>query len=409
MYSRSSIISHIFQIAKYLVEKLFFTYFLKILSSTGDPLSKYCFVDRENAHSIWSLIDNIASALISQSNQVFYFRFCDQSQRVGRTVPHGVKVIDIFVPVKRSRFSLITQHRVFTRALSRFLTQECVDVLHTHFAIPSIVSRWMGEKAGVPVILSTQHELYGSMNPYLRLGLRITQHYCDAVVYVSEQVEKSYHPISGLARRELVIKNGINLLDVQLQNSSLSDFGNSPHIICAGRFVPVKGQLTLLEALPKVLESFPAARLCLAGDGPDKSALHARCQALGIIDSVEFPGWLPKDEMLDRAEGSSLMVVPSDGSQEGFGLVVAEAMALGVPLVCTDIPVFREVAGDTVCYFPVADADILADVIVKVLSHPESTNRRVNKALQRVEKYFDQRDMVDQYLSLYKDLLREKN
>ncbi|WP_276208223.1 glycosyltransferase family 4 protein [Halomonas sp. NO4] len=368
-------------------------------------MPSYCFVDRENAHSIWSLVDIIAGALLAKGDDVIYCRFCDQPMPIGRSVPYGVIVNDVPVPPKRSCVDLIKQHYVFAKALTGLLKSKRIDVLHAHFAIPSIVSRWVGYNVGLPVLLTTQHELYGSMNPYLRIGLGFTQRYCNAAVYVSDQVAMSFSPFAGLAQRDVVIKNGIDVHSLQALSSPRPMLEQRLRIICAGRFVSVKGQKTLIEAWPRVLESFPEAHLCLPGDGPEKALLENRCRALCIAPTVEFPGWLPRNETLQRICGSTLMVVPSDGTQEGFGLVVAEAMALGVPIVCSDIPVFREVAADTVGYFPVGDAAALAQAIITTLSQLEQAHARAEWAQQRVAKHFDQRDMVAAYLHLYDDLL----
>lgn len=158
-----------------------------------------------------------------------------------------------------------------------------------------------------------------------------------------------------------------------------------------------------MEAWPKVLERFPEATLCFPGEGPDGEQLKTRCQVLGISEAVEFPGWLSRDASLKRVSAASVMVVPS--TQEGFGLVVAEAMALETPLVCSDIPVFREVAADTACYFPVGNADALAEAIIRTLSYPKQAKELAAQASLRVAEHFDQRDMVAAYLQLYDDLL----
>lgn len=338
--------------------------------------------------------------------RVIYCRFCDSPKRVSCDVPQGVLVHDVHVPVKKSVLDLFVQHRVFSKAFRKILRQEQVNVVHTHFALPGAMARWVAHRENVPLVLTTHHELYGSMSKHWRWSLRMTQHYCDAAVYISDQVKASFSPLVGRAQRDLVIKNGIDVSGLSKYSADyLPDFA-SPGVICPGRFVSVKGQATLVEAWPKVLERFPAAILCFPGEGPDGPQLKKRCQVLGISGSVEFPGWLPRAKTLELASASSVMVVPS--SQEGFGLVVAEAMALGTHLVCSDIPVFREVAADTACYFPVGNADALAKAIIHTLAHLEQAHGRAKQARQRVEAQFDQRDMVAAYLQLYDELLTEK-
>lgn len=367
---------------------------------------RVAFVDREAAHSIWSLIDSIAISLIKRGDEVFYYRFCDRHTRVNRAVPNGVKVTDVEVPFKRSVFDLVSQHRIFANALGDLLRDHKVDVLHSHFAIPSIISRWVAKRCKVPVIISTQHELYGSMSSHLRLGLRFTQNCCDAVTYISDSVRQSFAPIDRQNGDDVVIKNGIDVLSLEEHRKIHYTTPAVQTVICPGRFVPVKGQATLLNAWPAVLKRFPEARLCLPGAGPDEQKLKQRCQELDIDTHVDFPGWLPREETLTRIGNAQIMAVPS--AQEGFGLVLAEAMALGVPLLCSDIPVFREVAGDTAGYFPVGEVQCLADAIIRILEQPEQARLKAEAGRERVCRLFDQRNMVAAYLALYDQLLERK-
>ncbi|HHK9917052.1 glycosyltransferase family 4 protein [Enterobacter hormaechei] len=367
---------------------------------------RVAFVDREAAHSIWSLIDSIAISLIKRGDEVFYYRFCDSHTRENRAVPNGVKVTDVEVPFKRSVFDLVSQHCIFANALGDLLRDHKVDVLHSHFAIPSIVSRWVAKRCKVPVIISTQHELYGSMSSHLRLGLRFTQNCCDAVTYISDSVRQSFAPIDRQNGDDVVIKNGIDVLSLEEHRKIHYTTPAVQTVICPGRFVPVKGQATLLNAWPAVLKRFPEARLCLPGAGPDEQKLKQRCQELDIDTHVDFPGWLPREETLTRIGNAQIMAVPS--AQEGFGLVLAEAMALGVPLLCSDIPVFREVAGDTAGYFPVGEVQCLADAIIRILEQPEQARLKAEAGRERVCRLFDQRNMVAAYLALYDQLLERK-
>jgi glycosyltransferase involved in cell wall biosynthesis len=95
------------------------------------------------------------------------------------------------------------------------------------------------------------------------------------------------------------------------------------------------------------------------------------------------------------------LVVP--GTQEGFGLVVAEAMALELPVVASRIPVFEEVLGsdDTGYFFMPRDPRALAAAIRQVFSDPAEAARRAAAARCRVVERFSSRRMVESYLQLY--------
>lgn len=105
---------------------------------------------------------------------------------------------------------------------------------------------------------------------------------------------------------------------------------------------------------------------------------------------------------------SDLMVIPSDGSQEGFGLVLAEAMALEVPIVCSDIPVFREVIGSKSAInnalFEVMNSADLAEKVLNLLADEMLKQQLVKDGFDRVVNTFTQEKMVESYLNIYSKL-----
>lgn len=363
---------------------------------------KYCFVDRASAHSIWSLIDVIAIRLIELGNEVTYCRFVENNDStIIRDVPDGVIVEDIVVPEKKRFFNLFTQVMIFNKKFKSIV--EGQDLLHTNFVLPGAFARWLAYRR-VKVIVTTHHELFGSMSMHWRLILKFTQRFCDSAVYISDQVHNSFFNIRGIAKKDIIIKNGVDVNNLKKLALNSEKDESIVKIICPGRFVNEKGQLILIEAMPAILKQYPNAQLFLLGEGPDEWLLKQRCNALRISDSVRFLGWVAKEETMCHIAHSDLMIVPSDGTQEGFGLVVAEAMALSTPLICSDIPVFREVADNTISYFSAGDYQDLSEVVISSLVNKKQTEEMASNASYRVNEYFDQNIMIDQYIKLYNEL-----
>ena len=378
----------------------------------------FIFVDRAGAKSIWNICGHVALRLIHDDHRVYFVFFDDGYQTFSQEVPVGVEVITIRVPAKKYIWDLIPQHLIFAREFHALLRRVKPDVVHTNFAVPSIVARWVAAREGVPCIVSTQHELYGSMSVHLRWGLRLTDRYCSAITYVSQTVARSFGWAAGSVmdtdwtRRpaHVVIPNGIDLDKIR------TVIADAPprvpaKLVCAGRMVPVKGQALLLRALHAVVEHQPTVRLKLIGSGPQEAGLRGLTSALGLEHQVEFAGWLPHEQVLREMASAALVVVPSDGTQEGFGLVVAEALACGTPVVLSDIPVFREVLGDTDPgggFFSAGDAAALAERIMAVLSDFESARRRVAVARERARTELSAERMVRDYLALYQRIIEQK-
>ena len=99
-------------------------------------------MDRSIGPAIWRVVGPIAATLLTKGHEVDYVRFHDGNELTGSPVPNGVKVIDIPVPPKKKALDAIRQQVQFTKAFRKYLAETKPDVVHTHFAVPSIVARW---------------------------------------------------------------------------------------------------------------------------------------------------------------------------------------------------------------------------------------------------------------------------
>jgi len=107
-----------------------------------------------------------------------------------------------------------------------------------------------------------------------------------------------------------------------------------PTLLYVGRLSGEKGLDLLLRAFHALLETYPGARLDIAGSGPSANELKAQAEALGITGSVQFLGGLPLDEITARYARADLFVLPS--RSEPWGLVVNEALHYGCPVIVSD-------------------------------------------------------------------------
>jgi len=123
-----------------------------------------------------------------------------------------------------------------------------------------------------------------------------------------------------------------------------------------GRLVESKGFEMLIEAFANAATHQPGMHLAIVGDGPLRASLQARIDGLGLADSVHLCGHHDDLQQLYRA--FDWLLVPSRA--EGLGLVVQEAVMADVPVVCSDLPVFREQLQESGCYLPVGDVEAWA-------------------------------------------------
>ncbi|MEQ1724369.1 MAG: glycosyltransferase family 4 protein [Sphingopyxis sp.] len=133
-----------------------------------------------------------------------------------------------------------------------------------------------------------------------------------------------------------------------------------------------KGFDEVLEALPHLRSAMPSLRYMLAGDGDDRPRLEAKAQALGVAPHCIFTGYLPESEKADAFRLADAYVMPSHG--EGFGFVVLEALACGVPVVAsTTDGTFEAVRGGTLGHaVDPADRQALIDATIAAVRMPKA-------------------------------------
>lgn len=149
-----------------------------------------------------------------------------------------------------------------------------------------------------------------------------------------------------------------------------------PTVAFLGRFTQKKHPVALVEAFALVKHQLPAVQLAMIGDGPEMPKVRERVERLGLNDAVKLYGALPRKEALAIVNQSWVYaqhsVTALSGDQEGFGISLAEAAALQLPVVSTyhnGIPeqVIHNETGFLVKEF---DYETMADYLLKLLQQP---------------------------------------
>jgi glycosyltransferase involved in cell wall biosynthesis len=149
--------------------------------------------------------------------------------------------------------------------------------------------------------------------------------------------------------------------DLQSSISNLPSSTSSFRILYAGHLYDQKGTPQLVEAFAQVAKEFPQTKLVLMGEflPPwSEEAFREQCKALGITDRVEWLGMLRGEAKAEQFRNADLFVFPTIAPYESFGLVMAEAMMWGLPIVATDWRGNRDVAGPDAWYCPVDSPEL---------------------------------------------------
>lgn len=176
-------------------------------------------------------------------------------------------------------------------------------------------------------------------------------------------------------------------------------------LLTPGRFVPVKGQRTLLDALARLPATLAGRRLRLAmlGDGPLAAELQQQARSAGIDDRIVWAGW--QTDTAPWYALADLVVFPSR-EQETLGNVVLEAWAHGRPLVTTLFRGAREIAthGEDAWCVPCDDAAALAEGLRRVIVDEPLQLALVDGGRATLARNFSEPAVMSQYEALYRQL-----
>lgn len=109
-----------------------------------------------------------------------------------------------------------------------------------------------------------------------------------------------------------------------------------PTLVYAGRLIPEKRVSLLVDAFALLVAQRPEVRLTIFGRGPEQAAIEAQIARLGLGEAIRRPGFVPEAEIEAAMAGAAAIVQPSE--REGYGMVVVEAAARGVPVVVVPAP-----------------------------------------------------------------------
>ena len=176
-------------------------------------------------------------------------------------------------------------------------------------------------------------------------------------------------------------------------------------IVTHGVILERYGGMTLIEAMPQVVQAVPTARLDVFGEGEYRGALEAAVERLGLADHVVFHGFAPLDALLQTISTAHAgyvgmlndLVLPNK---------LMEYVTLEVPVVLSRWPTFLHYfPEDSAAYFSSGDATELADALIAIWRDPAAARERASRAKQRYQAY---RWPVQKavYLGVYEELMR---
>lgn len=321
-----------------------------------------------------------------------------------------------YVPVPQAAYHIFAEpltHLAIAGTLQRLLSENPVDVVHVHYALPAapmalLALEMVAERSGTgPALVTTLHgsdvTILGrqpALQPVLLHALGRSQ----AVTAVSRFLRREVGAL-GHGGPVAVLPNVVDTVQFRPRSDpSLRSLFARPEeavLVHVSNFRPVKAVLDVVRVFALVRRSLPA-RLLLVGEGPDLQRAREEVEALGATGEVAFLGFRPNVAAI-LAVGD-VFLFPS--LSESFGLAAAEAMACGVPVVGSAVGGIPEVVahGETGFLCPPHDVEAMADATVRLLIDDGLRRRMGELAHRRVVERFSPGVVVPRYEGIYRSV-----
>lgn len=315
---------------------------------------------------------------VDRSPSMFARCLADESQSIEYWVPEfqGLRRLDLR-PVRAIQwaialFWLVTlgwrTHRRHTFHAVYVPTSEILPCV-----LAGALLAWL---TGRPLILCNQN----AEGIFLRRAVLALHNRAQAITTVSEALADSLSR-AGVRPRIHVTRNGPTLAGRDQDWTTQRKVWDS---IFIGRHTPEKGILDALSIWDRVVQGRPGSRLLLVGacSAAVGRRIEQRCRDSARLGGrVVRLGVVPEAEKLFHLRSSRVLIAPS--RVEGWGFVPLEALACGVPVVCWDLPAYRESVpdGPGVRRIPVGDIEAFAEAVLELLAQAQENDRLAEWAI----------------------------
>ncbi len=317
--------------------------------------------------------------------------------------------------ILRSKTWAVVYNTPISPATRRLVASVPGDVFHLHFPPPLtsyFAVRALGRR-GAPRCLTYHCDLYlegatGSLltGLYSTLFLPPTLDRVDRIIAHTRSYANTSRALRGRSLEIVPSAVDVRRFRPDLDGSAVRErLGLSGQRVLAftGRLVPHKGVDVILRALRDLPSN---VSFLLVGQGPRLADLQALARRLGVEHRVRFCTTVSDDELPVYLRAADIFVFPSQNRLEGFGLVVAEAMASGLPVIIADMPGVREViepGREGLLVEPLIAGDLVAK-IQELLDDPARRQAMGAAARKRAEERYSLEIVARQLLTVYEGL-----
>ncbi|MCP4634403.1 MAG: glycosyltransferase [candidate division Zixibacteria bacterium] len=286
-----------------------------------------------------------------------------------------------------------------------------IDIVHTHLILASILGRIAGKLIGTKILLSTRHYGKNVSRNALRFRFdRLTSNLADKIVAVSKCTAEYISQNEKYHNQDIaVIYNGVDLELIDCTRLKYEMHSEKTTIGTISSLREQKRPDRFIRVCAEVAKQFPSAYFEIIGSGPLLEKLKKLSSGLGIENRIKFLNSVSRDTAVRILNQWKIFILTSQW--ESFGIVIAEAMAMELPVVASNVGGIPEIVREGIDGFLLEPEDVegFATKIKFLIDNPQKTVEMGKSGRERIVKNFSVLKMVKEYEQLYTELLESKN
>lgn len=378
-----------------------------VLTSNFSPWSSYSGGGQRSTHQL-------ASALVGLGHDVtvVYTAPLGRAPQPTEETLYDIRWAAFFGLRGRRSSPLRPLNALSVRSVVERIHQEApIQVVHSQGEEGALLGPW-SERSGVAFVMTPRYPSYPSvLHPEMTRSDRVWIWALHAKYLVlekallgaqmicptSEVTREAIHQAFGLEDKTFrVVPNGIH--EGFLQGNWRGDVDGD--VLFFGRLARDKGGDLFLRAMATL-----PGTLCMVGRGDEEDTLKDLARTLGMEDRIRWVSWMSPEELRDALEEASLVVLPS--RHESFGNAMAEALAVGAPLVTTRAGSIPGVVGEGALLAPSDDPDGLREQILWAMEHRDEMAAMAQRGKVDMAARFRWKSVGETYVQVYEECINE--
>ena len=342
-------------------------------------------------------VHNIAKHLVRQNHEVTVIYTKSKNQKISERVNYKIEWA--------KQLNCMRYFLTVAKILKKVIKNKKLDVIHGNGPEALFFPKILKDK-NIDFIMSSHYadiwplkikEFLRFKYPFGTLPIRIihnmeiaSERYacCNAnkIIVFSKYSKRNINLKYGIKNNNIkVVYYGVDprFFDTKIDNSQKNN------LLFCGRLVEQKGLDILLKTLSNLRRHYKDLTLNVIGDGQYKKSYIQLAQKLGVEDIVNFHGYVHLPNLVEYYKRANIFVLPS--RSESFGIVLAEAMACGLPIVATNVGAIPEVVknGETGILVKPEDPSSLSIAISKLLDNPKRRKKMGKRGIKTAKEKFN--------------------